>query len=311
MAAAAVSSADAALVARVPALLQALRHLDGSADKNTEPTLRELLDVFFAGKISVPTYPAAVAALLDGDLVSLLLARCDEASPGGWPLVVLLQATFVSAPARDRVGLAGFHLLGFAEHDAALAPSILKILRNVAISETVTTSIYLEAGLATLRQLCSCCDRFSSIEAFQLLGNVLCDASNAEMQAVSEFVTVVWLDKHLRQFVSLAPDLAVAHGVVYVCGCFLSEPGFEEAMRPLYHYFAIALSCLSTLPLSEDLVDMTECSALCLINSATPGLATYSAQAAVTLVHSQPGALASMAFLAVKRSPGLWVKMCS
>ena len=144
MAAAAVSATDAVLVARVAALLEALRRLDGSADAKTEPTLVELLDVFLAGKRNAATHPAAVAALLAGDFVSRLLTRCNAASPGDWPLDVLLEATFISKVAQDQVGLAGFvHLLGVAGRDAALAPSILKVLRNVAFSETVTTSIYL------------------------------------------------------------------------------------------------------------------------------------------------------------------------
>ena len=129
MAAAAVSAADAALVARVPALLLALRDLDGSAGLDNEPTLDELHDVFLAGeKANVPRHPAAVDALLDGHLVSLLLARCDAGSPGYWPLVVLWRAAFISKVAQDQIGLAGLPLLGMAERDAAVAPSILNIL---------------------------------------------------------------------------------------------------------------------------------------------------------------------------------------
>ena len=96
------------------------------------------------------------------------------------------------------------------------------------------------------------------------MGNVLIDASDAEKQAAFEFVTVAWLEKHLRQFVSLAPDVSVAGRVLDICSSFLVEPGFEEAMRALCHYFAIALSLLSTLPSSEDLIDMAEYAAQCL-----------------------------------------------
>ena len=120
-------------------------------------------------------------------------------------------------------------------------------------------------------------------------------------------MTVAWLEMHLQRFVFPAPDLAITRGVLYICLCFLVKSGFEEAMRPLYHYFAIALSLLSTFPSSEDSIDLVETAAQCLGNSYSD-LATQNIEIPVTLVRSQPGALASMAILAASHSPGLSVK---
>ena len=114
----------------------------------------ELLNVFLAGEDDAPTHPAAVDALLAGDLVSLLLARCAEDIPGGWTLDALQRATFISQAAIERVGLAGFlRLLSMAERDAALAPSnpgIFIILMKVTLSKSVATAICAEAGMLTL-----------------------------------------------------------------------------------------------------------------------------------------------------------------
>ena len=120
--------------------------------------------------------------------------------------------------------------------------------------------------------------------------------SAAEKESVFEFVTVTWLEKHLRRFVSLTPDVSVAREVLYLCNCFLVEHGFEEAMRPLYPYFSIALSLLSTLPSSKDLIEMAENAAHCLMNC------SWESEIAAALVLSQTGALASMAFIAASSS---------
>lgn len=212
-----VSAADTALVARVPALMLALRRLDGSAEASTEPTLRELVEVFLDGSAAnAPTHPAAVDALLSANLVSLLLARA-VAGLGNWPVAVLERATFISSVASDQVGPVGFgRLLGIAERDAASEPSLLTTLHNVGARPSVTKAIRAVAGMPMLRRLFLYCDRSPSCHAFAALADVLHDSSAAIAHAVSTLGLIAFLEKHMQQYLCITPDPSVARPLLFV-----------------------------------------------------------------------------------------------
>lgn len=240
-----VSAADAALVARVPALMLALRRLDGSAEASTEPTLRELVEVFFDGSAAnAPTHPAAVDALLSANLVSLLLARV-VATLGNWPVAVLERATFISSVASDQVGPVGFgRLLGIPECDAVSDPSLLTTLQNVAAMPSVTKAIRAVAGMPMLGRLFMYCDRSPSTYAFTTLDKVLRNAPAAIAHAVSALGLVPFLEKHMQQYLCITPDPSVARPLLLIFrSCMGRQLHIDMAIRPLYRYVAIAVGC--------------------------------------------------------------------
>ena len=74
MAAAAVSAADAACVARVPAVLEGLLVCD---DAVMASSLRKICNML-AGELMAPAHPAATAALLSEGLIPTLLWMCTR-----------------------------------------------------------------------------------------------------------------------------------------------------------------------------------------------------------------------------------------
>lgn len=151
MAAAAVSAADVAYVARVPAVLDALRSVDDDA---VETALRELRGIL-AGASRAPVHAAAIHALLSAGLVPLLLSLCTQTNPSRSSFVTLVRATHVSEAARDQVrltglGLTGFNrMLGVIEHDASLAPIVTSVMLHTACSASVKAAVFEEVGLST------------------------------------------------------------------------------------------------------------------------------------------------------------------
>ena len=298
MAAAAISAADAACVARVPALLEALR---GGEDA-VESALLELIDPVLAGTSRAPVYPSALSALLSAGLVPFLLSLCTRANPGSSPFGALVQACYVSNAARDQVGLNGFRqMCDIMERDAALAPVVFPVLRKTATSESVKAAVVGEEGLQTLRRLMLLGDRFPTESTFGTVINLFVHAPAATSQAFFECGVVMWLEKLLRRFVRNAPVLAVARRLVRICRPLLQTPDHRERMRPLYHYFSSALALFSRLPTSEDLTQTALHAAHCLRLAADTG--TQRSAIALSFVFGQPGVLASMARLADVRPP--------
>ena len=249
MSKAAVSVDDA----RLQALLETLRGGGGEV----VPALRDFLDHVLEGPPNAPAHPAAVDALLSAGLTSLLLSWCTRANPGRWPFGALARATCVREAARYEVGPAGFvQMLGLAEHDAALAPFVIPVLRNTACSASVKTAVFEEVGRPTLRRLFALGDRFPTNTCFGTVNNLLHGAWAAALHASFQCGVVTWLEKHLRRFVCQAPNPVVARRLLQICQFFLQTPNHREAMRPLYYYFTTSLSLFSRLPLSDELASL-------------------------------------------------------
>lgn len=264
MAALAVSAADAAWLARVPALLEALRGPTPSSA--LRKTLRALSAASSVAR-GVPNHPSAVDALLSAGLVPLLLSLCvrggDEAGTrlGTLPFKCLRHATRFREAASDQLGLAGFcELLSVAERNAALAPEITSILKCAASSLFVKAAMFGEAGSPTLRHLLSFVDRFPSGKLCEAVAKLLDTAPAASSQAFFECGGVAWLDRSLRRCLSLAPDQVAAAGTLMLISRRLLETrDHRKAMQPLFLHFACALSLLLRLPMSDDLARLAAC----------------------------------------------------
>ena len=148
-------------------------------------------------------------------------------------------------------------------------------------------------GFLTLRRLFALCERFPSDDAFYLLGTVIGQKHlSFGPQALMYCGVVAWLEKHLERFVSFSPDRRVTFALLCLCKRLLTASDKRNAMRPLYHYFATALSLFPKL----GWIGIAEQAALCFyycLSRATEERSTM----IVALVHSQPGALATLAHL--------------
>ena len=263
MAAAAVSAADAACVARVPALLEALRKGflvlrggdksddeddddsddDDDDDDDVVVARSHELQKILAGEPNAPAHPAALAALLSAGLVPLLLSLCTTEARAKTCQEVcraLLSALRVSEAARDQVGLAGFcQLLDVAERDASSVHIATVVLSWTSISTTMMTAVCGEVGTPTLQRVLVLCDRSASTAAFTTLRYLLSDAALAQsaIQGLFNNGFVAWLAKHLRHFFLIAPDAALVIILLHVCHSLLATRDGREAMRLLYHHF--------------------------------------------------------------------------
>ena len=207
-----MSEEDSALVARVPALLEALRDEERAA-----PALVELHDIFLDGRHKAPRNPATTDCLLSAGLVPLLLSLCSKPRPDLRAFRALSKAACVSLAARDQIGLAGFvQLLGFVD-DVILQDTIFATLGNTSAAASVAAAVCGEVGLPTLRRLFTSVDRSPSKNAFAALANLAVSASNADLQAFFDCGVVAWLDKPLHTYTSVSPNTFILWPILLLC----------------------------------------------------------------------------------------------